>query len=161
MATKLSVHALQQAINTNSVVEFYAPWCGHCKSLAPVYDKVANSVKSRNPNIHIGKFNYDKHGKEVAKLNIGMNEFGKPLSQAVRGFPTIMLFGKGGRTAMYNGPRSADEMTEAFLNFYAEDGSPMLSGGGGECGCPSANCPTCNLQYSRLENRVRMLEKGR
>jgi len=142
MATKLSVHALQQAISSNSVVEFYAPWCGHCQRLAPIYDEVATAIKQKDRSIHVGKFNYDKHGREVAEQAIGTQEFGKPLSDAVKGFPTIMLFAKGGRTAMYNGPRTKDEMTQAFLNFYSTDGSPTLSGGG--CGkCGNEECGGC------------------
>ncbi|KAF9971297.1 hypothetical protein BGZ65_010516, partial [Modicella reniformis] len=57
------------------LVEYYAPWCGHCKALAPIYENVAQALK--------GKVN-------VAKVDCPANEV-VCRSQKVRGYPTIML----------------------------------------------------------------------
>jgi protein disulfide-isomerase A1 len=58
------------------LVEFYAPWCGHCKSLAPKYDELATKLKA-NPNIVIAKM--DSTTNEVDGISIS-------------GFPTIKFF---------------------------------------------------------------------
>lgn len=51
--------------NENDVlVEFYAPWCGHCKQLAPIYDELAAKILTLNPNVVIAKC--DSTGNEVA-----------------------------------------------------------------------------------------------
>lgn len=82
------------------LVEFYAPWCGHCKKLAPIYEEVATELK--------GKVN-------VAKLDATAN----PRSQkrfGVTGFPTLKFFSKG-KVYPYEGARGKEDLIT-----YAEDG---------------------------------------
>jgi protein disulfide-isomerase A1 len=57
-------------------VEFYAPWCGHCKTLAPKYDELATKLKA-NPNIVIAKM--DSTTNEVDGVSVS-------------GFPTLKFF---------------------------------------------------------------------
>lgn len=84
------------------LVEFYAPWCGHCKKLAPEYDQLAAAFK-RTKSVAIAKVDCDKH-KDVG------NRFD------IKGFPTIKWFSKGSLTPEdYEGGRTKDAMLE-FVN---------------------------------------------
>ena len=72
----------------NLQVEFYAPWCGHCKQLVPVWEKLAESLA-------------DKEDVVVAKIDATLNEL--PHTK-VRSFPTIKLYKKETNEAVeYNG----------------------------------------------------------
>lgn len=42
------------------LIEFYAPWCGHCKNLEPHWNKVATTFKDED-NIKIAKFDADSN----------------------------------------------------------------------------------------------------
>lgn len=61
-----------------ALVEFYAPWCGHCKSLAPTWEKLATIFKNEE-SVVIANVNADTHKDLAEKYDI-------------RGFPTIKWF---------------------------------------------------------------------
>ncbi len=76
------------------MVEFYAPWCGHCKSLAPHFEAAAKKL-AVNPNILIAKV--DSTENEVAGIDI-------------QGFPTLKWWGKdkSAEPIEYNGGRDTE-----------------------------------------------------
>lgn len=96
-----------------SLVEFYAPWCGHCKKLAPVYDQLAEAFKNAGDKVTIAKIDCEEH-KSVAK------RFG------VQGFPTLKWFdGKPGSTPEdYKSGRDL----ESLSNFITEKSGVKLKG---------------------------------
>lgn len=50
------------------LVKFYAPWCGHCKSFAPIYEAFAEKIAAENPNIIIA--DVDATENEVEGVDI-------------------------------------------------------------------------------------------
>jgi len=82
------------------LVEFFAPWCGHCKSLAPIYEQLGEA------------FSHAKDKVVVAKVDA--DGAGKPLGQkyGVTGFPTLKWFDAQGSISEYEGGRDLDSLVE-------------------------------------------------
>ncbi|XP_013149580.1 PREDICTED: protein disulfide-isomerase A6 [Papilio polytes] len=80
------------------IVEFYAPWCGHCKNLVPEYKKAARALKGI---IKVGGVDADQH-KDLAQR------------YGVTGFPTIKVF-SGSKHTPYQGQRTAEAFVDAGI----------------------------------------------
>merc|ERR1712059_86364 len=80
------------------LVEFYAPWCGHCKTLMPVWDELGEKYRDSNDIV-------------IAKMDSTANEVE---NVSIKGFPTIKLFKKGDNEIVsYDGNRDV----EGFVKF--------------------------------------------
>jgi len=80
------------------LVEFYAPWCGHCKSLKPAWSQAAKKLKGI---------------VKVAAIDAN-DEKNRPVAgrYGIKGFPTIKIF-KNGVPSDYNGGRDAKSIIDA------------------------------------------------
>lgn len=85
-----------------ALVEFFAPWCGHCKTLAPIYEELASAFAFAEDKVTIGKVDADAN-----------RDLGKRF--AIQGFPTVKWFdGKSDKPEEYKGGRDLESLS-AFI----------------------------------------------
>ncbi|KAA0148044.1 hypothetical protein FNF27_02325 [Cafeteria roenbergensis] len=80
-------------------VKFFAPWCGHCKRLAPTWDQLSGEFAS-NEDVNIATVDCTVHRDACSK-------------QGVRGYPTLKLFKDGSNTGTkYAGSRDLGSLAD-------------------------------------------------
>ncbi|CAN6232014.1 unnamed protein product [Urochloa humidicola] len=94
-------------------VDFYAPWCGHCKRLAPQLDEAAPVLAGLSAPIVVAKVDADKYRKLGSKYGVD-------------GFPTLMFFDHG-VPSEYTSSRNADLLVENLKKLVAPDVSVLES----------------------------------
>lgn len=80
------------------LVEFYAPWCGHCKNLAPEYEKAAKALKG------------------IANI-AAVDATKEQVDVQVQGYPTLKFYVEG-KVTDYDGPRTADGIVDFMLRKF-------------------------------------------
>ncbi|KAL3127203.1 Thioredoxin [Cryptosporidium hominis] len=92
-------------------VKFYAPWCGHCKSLAPDWEELGSMADGR---VKIAKLDATQHTMMAHRYKI-------------QGFPTLLMFPAGEKREItpvnYNGPRTANDLFEFAIKFQSSSAS--------------------------------------
>ncbi|EDR23350.1 protein disulfide isomerase, putative [Entamoeba dispar SAW760] len=82
------------------LVKFFAPWCGHCKRLAPTYEEVAQAF-AENEDVIIAEVNCDDH-RELCQ------------EHGIRGFPTVLVF-NGEESKKFQEQRTVEELKKFVL----------------------------------------------
>lgn len=91
------------------LVKYYAPWCGHCKKLTPIWEELGEAFKD-NKDLVIAKFDATTNEAE------GVN---------VKGYPTLIFYPKENKEGVdYSGERDV----ESFKKYLTENASSLKGG---------------------------------
>lgn len=95
------------------LVQFYAPWCDHCRSFAGMYEQIAHELKGI---AKVGAVDCEKYPSLERRFEVS-------------GFPSLHIFGSNKtHPNIYSGPRTVDDIVEkARLHLKLESDNRVLS----------------------------------
>jgi protein disulfide-isomerase-like protein len=96
-----------------ALVKFYAPWCGHCKALAPVWEQLALKL---HPDVMVAKVDVTSEQALQSRFNVG-------------GFPSIHLFKQGRARGVHQGARTIADITDWMAKISSTSVSTLESTG--------------------------------
>jgi len=99
---ELTTEQLKEKLQSNEkfILDLYASWCGPCKVLAPILEKVSNKLKESKSDVSVYKFNIENDSKLVSSLG-------------VRAVPTLKFYSGGENTRTQTGMMSEQALIEA------------------------------------------------
>jgi thiol-disulfide isomerase/thioredoxin len=100
------------------IINAFAPWCYHCNAFSPVYKEFTSKWLRDHPGIVPVRLNADKHLDQLRDSKIGEAAYGAPISDAIKGFPTILFLSKDGKAAVYGGERRIEPLTKSAEEFF-------------------------------------------
>ena len=83
------------------LVKFYAPWCGHCKELAPKFDRAAEVLRTNESPVVLAKVDATDPAFEKTMQDI-----------QVQGYPTLQFFRDGKFSTDYDGEHETDALVQ-------------------------------------------------
>jgi thioredoxin 1 len=81
------------------LVDFWAPWCGPCRAVAPVIDEVASAFQGK---------------AKIMKMNVDNNQM-TPMRYGVRGIPTLLIFKDGKVSSSFVGGNATKEQLSDMI----------------------------------------------
>ena len=99
---ELTTEQLKQKLQSNEkfILDLYASWCGPCKVLSPILEKVSNKLKESNSDVSVYKFNIENDSELVSSLG-------------VRAVPTLKFYSGGENKRTQTGMMSEQALIEA------------------------------------------------
>jgi thioredoxin 1 len=99
---ELTTKQLKEKLQSNEkfILDLYASWCGPCKVLSPILERVSNKLKESNSDVSVYKFNIE-HDSELVSL------------LGVRAVPTLKFYSGGENKRTETGMMSEQALIEA------------------------------------------------